>query len=72
MTAAQLSDALHALGWSGRTLARLLGYSPGAIAEWTSGRNRVPAEIAAWLRAELAWRTAHPPPPRNGSRPDHD
>lgn len=60
MTPARLRELLPPLGLTERGLARLTGYSHGAVKNWLTGRARVPPEIAAWLER----RAADPPPRR--------
>ena len=47
-----LTDALHALGWYGKDLARRLGTSPITVSSWRTGRRPVPGYALAYL--ELA------------------
>lgn len=61
MTPARLIEIRTAtLGLKTEGLAKLLGYSRGAVRNWEAGKARVPEPIAAWLER----RAADPPPRR--------
>ncbi len=44
-----LTDALRALGWYGKDLARRLGTSPITVSSWRTGRRPVPGYAIAYL-----------------------
>ena len=44
-----LIDALRALGWYGKDLARRLGTSPITVSSWRTGRRPVPEYCIAYL-----------------------
>lgn len=65
MTPTELRDhlaTLQPLGISARRLGALWGYaSHTTIRQMLAGRQRVPDDLAAWLRALHAWWQAHRP-----------
>lgn len=61
MSAAELDECLAVLHWSGRALAAEVELDPKQIARWVAGA-RIPADIAAWLRALADFHRAHPSP----------
>ncbi len=48
-----LADALRALGWYGKDLARRLGTSPVTVSSWRTGRRPVPGYALAYVRLAL-------------------
>ena len=62
MIPARLLQVLALLQISERGLARMSGYSPGAVRNWVSGAAAVPNELARWLDAAAVWRDQNPPP----------
>lgn len=55
----ELTEALDIVGWSGRYLAQKAGCAPNTIEQMRLGLRRVPAEIAEYLRALIAWHEKH-------------
>jgi hypothetical protein len=64
MTPARLASILALLGMTERGLARHVGWSPGAVRNWTLGKAAVPASVAAWLERHEGYWLRDPPPRR--------
>lgn len=64
MTPDRLSEILALFQLTERGLARVMGYSPGAVRNWVTGKARVPEDVAAWLERRAAQWLADPPPQR--------
>lgn len=63
MTPATFRELCAACGWTPQAVALRCGWKRNAGTDWSSGRLRVPAEVAAWL-ARQAERMAADPAPR--------
>jgi hypothetical protein len=64
MTPARLAYILALLGMTERGLARHVGWSPGAVRNWATGKAAVPARVAAWLERHEGYWLRDPPPRR--------
>jgi len=63
MTADEFNAVLITIGWSRNVLADKLGmHSARAVQRWSSGQNKVPSGIAAWLQ-QVARALLDLPPP---------
>lgn len=60
------TDALAALGWSERELARQLRRPVSTVRRWTDGSARMPEAIREWLARLAEAHAANPPPQRTG------
>lgn len=67
MTPDRFRHALGVIRLSEHELARLTGYSNGAVRNWVRGLARIPEPIAAWLERRLAAWEADPPPQRESA-----
>ena len=64
MSPAEFRAALDTLGWSARSLARLLGRRPNTVIAWGHpARGGPPDDVAAWIGLWLDHLRQHPPPP---------
>ena len=62
MTPAAFAQALDAIGWNKRHLARQLQCDTNLPTRWARGDAAIPAQIAAWLTGLTGAHRAMPPP----------
>ena len=62
MTGQELAVCLDILRWSGRTLAREIGWDQKMVVRWLSGLGWVPPDVAVWLRKLADFHRANPFP----------
>ena len=61
MDPARMADALAAIDWSRRQLAKHVGCSPAIVDRWAVN-GKVPADVEVWLEVLAAFHKANPPP----------
>jgi hypothetical protein len=66
MTADELSDCLHRIGWSARELARRVGWDERSIRRMCGGSEPIPDGLTAWVRRVANLIDHLPPPPAMG------
>lgn len=49
MTAGEFLEALGAVGWSQREIARRVGIHPNTANDWAKGRSAVPKWVGSYL-----------------------
>ena len=62
MTPAELAEARTVMFWSRAALARLSGAAVNTVGRWLSGRAPVPPDVAAHIRAVVAFHRANARP----------
>lgn len=50
--------------WSALRLAKITGWSEGAVRQWAAGTVRIPADVGAWLERVARFVERNPPPVR--------
>lgn len=64
MSPSRLTECLAAVNWSALRLAKLTGWSEGAVRQWARGAVQIPADVAEWLEIVARFHERNPPPDR--------
>jgi transcriptional regulator with XRE-family HTH domain len=64
MTPVRLTECLTILNWSALRLAKITGWSEGAVRQWELGKVRIPQDVGAWLEKIARFHERNPPPAR--------
>jgi ribosome-binding protein aMBF1 (putative translation factor) len=64
MTKDDFNEALRAIGWSNREVARRLNSNETMVRYWSNGRCEVPEDIGRWLSKLAAAHASTPTPKR--------
>ena len=64
MTSDKFRTCLDTLGWSQRSLARLLDCDERMVRRWAAGQYSIPDNVAGWLATLAAFHAEHPAPNR--------
>lgn len=65
MTPSRLTECRAILHWSTLRIAKITGWSEGAVRQWESGIVRTPDDVAAWLDKLARYHERNPPPARS-------
>lgn len=65
MTPARLAECLAALHWSTLRLAKITGWSEGAVRQWEAGKVRIPPDLAIGLEKLARFHERNPLPVRS-------
>lgn len=65
MTPSRLLSCLTTMQWSTLRLAKITGWSEGAVRQWAAGTVRIPRDVAAWLERVARFVERNPPPVRS-------
>jgi hypothetical protein len=64
MTPTRLIECLAVLNWPALRLAKITGWSEGAVRQWMAGKVRTPDDVGAWLDRLAQFHERNPPPVR--------
>lgn len=65
MTPARLTECLTTMQWSTMRLAKITGWSEGAVRQWEAGKVRIPPDVGTWLERVARFVERNPPPVRS-------
>jgi len=66
--ATRLRAALHALHWTQRGLAAILGQDERRVRRWLAGTYETPGDVLEWLERLAGFHMDNPPPRRDGAK----
>ena len=64
----RLRHALHALHWTQRGLAAILGQDERRVRRWLAGTYETPRDVLEWLERLAGFHMDNPPPRRDGGK----